>query len=248
MPTARIEGLTTERFAHILSVALDEFARYRYGEASFNRIIKNCGMAKGTMYYYFKSKEDLFLTIHRATIKDFKRLVSLSFEPPLSELSFWQVAEDLLLEFYRTIYRKPTASQFVTNFLTSESRREGHPAIATVNAIDAWLKEFLTQGRELGAIRSDLTIDQLAVLAWGIWESCRSWLPSETNKMQAIVHPDVILDLFRRTLLPITVEKAATETAGIAPDDPFAGNDEADPDSAFMGAPEEALSAGEEEA
>jgi AcrR family transcriptional regulator len=136
MPTDRIEGLTTARFASIISVALDEFAKSRYQEASFNRIIKNCQMAKGTMYYYFKSKEDLFLTIHKATLRDFRNLVVLAKEESPDAASFWRIAEELLLEFYRTLYRRPSASQFVTNFLTQESRREGHPAIATVNAID----------------------------------------------------------------------------------------------------------------
>lgn len=206
MPTDRIEGLTTERFASIISVALDEFASARYNDASFNRIIKNCQMAKGTMYYYFKSKEDLFLTIHKATLRDFRNVASLAgSDIPTSE-AFWELAEELLLEFYRTLYRRPSASQFVTNFLTQESRREGHPAIATVNAIDEWLKDFLYRGQELAAIRHDLSLDQVAVLAWGLWESCRSWLPSETNRMQTLVHPEVILDLFRRALAPINEE------------------------------------------
>lgn len=232
MPTARIEGLTTERFANILSVALDEFASVRYNDASFNRIIKNCQMAKGTMYYYFKSKEDLFLTIHKATLRDFKKVTTLASQDPEDAGSYWNHAEELLLEFYRTLYRKPAVSQFVTNFLTQESRREGHPAIATVNSIDAWLKAFISRGQELGAIRADLPIEQLSVLAWGIWESCRSWLPSEDNKMQAIVHPDIILDIFRRALTPI--EAVALQSAGATADDSF-------DDSAFMGAPAESI-------
>lgn len=232
MPTARIEGLTTERFANILSVALDEFASCRYNDASFNRIIKNCQMAKGTMYYYFKSKEDLFLTIHKATLRDFKTVTALAQQAIHDAPSFWKLAEELLLEFYRSLYRKPAVSQFVTNFLTQESRREGHPAIATVNAIDAWLQAFLSRGQALSAIRADLPLAQITVLAWGIWESCRSWLPSEDNKMQAIVHPDIILDIFRRSLSPM--EAAA----------PIAIENEADEgfdDTAFMGASAEAM-------
>lgn len=230
MPTARIEGLTTERFANILSVALNEFANVRYNDASFNRIIKNCQMAKGTMYYYFKSKEDLFLTIHKATLRDFKKVTALASQDPEDANSYWNHAEELLLEFYRTLYRKPAVSQFVTNFLTQESRREGHPAIATVNAIDAWIQTFLARGQELGAIRADLPVGQISVLAWGIWESCRSWLPSEENKMKAIVLPDIILDIFRRALTPI--EAVAAQSMGASADDSF-------DDSAFMGAPNE---------
>ncbi|MES2746181.1 MAG: TetR/AcrR family transcriptional regulator [Bdellovibrionota bacterium] len=229
MPTDRIEGLTTARFASIISVALDEFASARYNDASFNRIIKNCQMAKGTMYYYFKSKEDLFLTIHKATLRDFKNLAVLAATEARDSDGYWRLCEDLLLEFYRTLYRRPSASQFVTNFLTHESRREGHPAIATVNAIDEWLKDFLYAGQTLGAVRADLDLSQIATLAWGIWESCRSWFPSEANRMQAPVHPDIILDLYRRALTPIG------EAIAFESDDSFAGVDQTD-DSPFQGA------------
>ncbi|MBC7662169.1 MAG: TetR/AcrR family transcriptional regulator [Chitinophagaceae bacterium] len=222
MPTARIEGLTTERFAHILSVAMDEFAASRYKDASFNRIIKNCQMAKGTMYYYFKSKEDLFLTIHKATLRDFRKVTALALEQPGNARAYWAHAEELLLEFYRTLYRKPSASQFVTNFLTQESRREGHPALSTVNQIDTWLQDFLNLGQDLGAIRADLNLGQVTILAWGLWESCRSWLPSETNGMQSLVLPDVVLDIFKRALSP------ALPTPAMMPEDN---------DSAFLGAP-----------
>ena len=58
----RIENLDTSRIANIMSVALEEFSQADYQSSSFNRIIKNSGISKGTMYYYFKSKEDVFLT------------------------------------------------------------------------------------------------------------------------------------------------------------------------------------------
>lgn len=234
MPTDRIEGLTTARFASILSVALNEFASSRYNDASFNRIIKNCQMAKGTMYYYFKSKEDLFLTIHKATLRDFKKVSALAASEVLNEAEYWQLAEEILLEFYRTLYRRPTASQFVTNFLTQESRREGHPAIETVNRIDEWLKDFLYRGQELGAIRQDLSLEHVATLAWGIWESCRSWFPSETKRMQDLVHPDIVLDLYRRTLSP---KAEVSQPMNVST---FSDTDNND-DSAFAGAQLEEL-------
>ena len=69
MPTDKIESMDTQKIANIMSVALDEFALYSYDKSSYNNIIKKAGMSKGTMYYYFKSKEDLFNTLLSATIK-----------------------------------------------------------------------------------------------------------------------------------------------------------------------------------
>lgn len=200
MPTPRIERLNTARIAEILSVALDEFARFRYREASFNRIIKSCKMAKGTMYYYFSSKEDLFLTIHKATLREFRNLIQHAQKLPNTRMEFWLVARELIDELSRILTRKPTISQFVTNFLTRASRNDGHPALGTVTSIEIWLQRFLQRGQELGAIRTDLSNDQLLHLAWGLWEISLSWLPREDRR--GAVEPMLILGLFERSLQP----------------------------------------------
>lgn len=47
----------------LLDAALDEFSSYSYQEASINRIIKNAGISKGSFYYRFKTKFELYLYI-----------------------------------------------------------------------------------------------------------------------------------------------------------------------------------------
>ena len=44
----------------ILNAALKEFAEHGYEQASTNRIVKEAGIGKGMLFYYFKSKKDLY--------------------------------------------------------------------------------------------------------------------------------------------------------------------------------------------
>ena len=44
----------------LIEASLNEFINYSYEKASLNRIIKNAGISKGTFYYHFKNKEDLY--------------------------------------------------------------------------------------------------------------------------------------------------------------------------------------------
>lgn len=44
----------------LMEATLDEFCEINYENASLNRIIKNAGISKGTFYYHFKNKEDLY--------------------------------------------------------------------------------------------------------------------------------------------------------------------------------------------
>lgn len=50
-----------ERKNELLKAALDEFSSKSYDTASLNTIIKNAKISKGTFYYHFKDKEELYL-------------------------------------------------------------------------------------------------------------------------------------------------------------------------------------------
>ncbi len=47
----------------IIKAAKEEFLQYGYDDASMRRIAKNSGMTVGNLYRYFKSKEDINLSI-----------------------------------------------------------------------------------------------------------------------------------------------------------------------------------------
>lgn len=59
---------TFDRRKELLEAAMDEFAAKSYEEASLNNIIKNAGISKGTFYYHFRDKEDLYLNILRLLV------------------------------------------------------------------------------------------------------------------------------------------------------------------------------------
>jgi TetR/AcrR family transcriptional regulator len=53
--------LDAEKQKVIINAALVEFAEKGYEQASTNQIVKNAGIGKGMLFYYFNSKEDLYL-------------------------------------------------------------------------------------------------------------------------------------------------------------------------------------------
>ena len=56
----KFENLDSEKQQKILDSALMEFAENGYGKASTNRIVKQAGIGKGMLFYYFKNKKDLY--------------------------------------------------------------------------------------------------------------------------------------------------------------------------------------------
>lgn len=57
------DKISTERQEKIFAVAISEFASKGYIGANINQIAKNAGISIGSLYSYFASKEDLFLSI-----------------------------------------------------------------------------------------------------------------------------------------------------------------------------------------
>ena len=63
MARPRFQNLSAERRSELLEFAANEFAARGYDGASLNRIIQETGLSKGSFYYYFDDKADLFSTV-----------------------------------------------------------------------------------------------------------------------------------------------------------------------------------------
>lgn len=75
MSTARRKDLAENRRACILNAARCVFARQGYSETLVDDIAGQAGIAKGTIYLYFKSKEEIFLAV---LIEDARKLEELT--------------------------------------------------------------------------------------------------------------------------------------------------------------------------
>ncbi len=63
MPTNVFLDLPEEKRQTILTAAISEFAEFGYQNASTNGIVKKSGISKGSLFQYFKNKEDLYFYI-----------------------------------------------------------------------------------------------------------------------------------------------------------------------------------------
>ncbi|HEY66092.1 MAG TPA: TetR/AcrR family transcriptional regulator [Caldilineae bacterium] len=64
---------TEDRRTQILQAAMACFARQGYHRTTMDDIVHESGLSKGSLYWYFKSKKDLFLAIIDAWISDINR-------------------------------------------------------------------------------------------------------------------------------------------------------------------------------
>lgn len=60
MPTKVFNELSSYKKEKIIDMAIKEFAEYGYENGSTNRIVKNSGISKGSLFKYFENKEELY--------------------------------------------------------------------------------------------------------------------------------------------------------------------------------------------
>lgn len=63
MPTSVFKELSEEKRMNIIDVSIAEFSKYGYENSSTNRIVQEAGISKGSLFKYFKHKDELFFYI-----------------------------------------------------------------------------------------------------------------------------------------------------------------------------------------
>ena len=167
MPLARFESLDKSLKARILDVSKQEFAAHGYQEASYNKIIQKIGISKGSMYYYFENKEDLFITCFRdafshATAGFAFDYVSSSFHG--DEESYWDSIKVFSEKQWNGVLQHPVLMSLMRQLV---SMGTDHPIFRKLDILCDGLSEYgdimaiLQHGVEIGAIRNDVPLSVL---------------------------------------------------------------------------------------
>jgi AcrR family transcriptional regulator len=96
VPTASAEP-TSDRRAELLAIGRQLFARHAYDELSIDDVAAAAGVAKGLLYYYFKSKRGFYLATIRAEADELLELAQP--DPALPPAERLRRTLDAYLEF-----------------------------------------------------------------------------------------------------------------------------------------------------
>jgi len=206
-PRPRFEKLDSERREAILDAATREFAREGAEHASLNKILSEVGVSKGAAYYYFDDKEDLFLTVLARGVDRAAHAIGGIGEVH-TEAEFWEGFRALYARVLGFLRDHPTLAALAKRFLSSSPTLVATPQIgARYAAFRGWFRSLLEQGQKVGAVRTDLPMDMLVAVTFGLGEAFDRWtiahweqVGKSDESLDAII--DAGIDLFRRALEP----------------------------------------------
>jgi len=107
-------NVSDERKAQILNAAEDVFTKKGFDEARMDDIAEETGLSKGTLYIYFKSKDDLIIAIlDRLFQREFKQLENLNQDELSATDAMWKLTDMITKDILGLIRLIPIVYEFL---------------------------------------------------------------------------------------------------------------------------------------
>lgn len=121
MPTNQFLNLEAEKQNRIIQAAITEFAQNTYVNASTNRIVKACGISKGSLFKYFTDKEDLYFFLLDTVMWEMLRDIESDVENLSTEL-FQRIIDYSALEISWYI-KNPDKGRLIMSAVTEKDEQ-----------------------------------------------------------------------------------------------------------------------------
>jgi TetR/AcrR family fatty acid metabolism transcriptional regulator len=165
-----------EKFETILDAAQRVFAQSGFHGSQVSRIAKEAGVADGTIYIYFKNKEDILIALFRDRLG---RLIQ-KFEEQIAQTENAVEALETICRTHYTELEQNVDMAYVTQIELRQSSFELRKAIGqTLKPYIVLIERVLKQGIEEGYFDRELDVKLTRLLLFGaVDEVVTSWLIS----------------------------------------------------------------------
>lgn len=164
----------SSKYDRILDAALHVFAAKGYHEARISEVARAAGVADGTIYLYFKNKDDLLISLFEHHLEAINRGLR-------AELETHQGARERLEHSIRYHLRLARDNPTLTQFITIEIRRSAKfMKDYAKDQFHAYLDLFgdaLEQGKTEGVFRADTRTGMFKQALFGALDNiCVTWV------------------------------------------------------------------------
>lgn len=205
MPRPRFHKLPVEQQHAILGAALEEFASHGFNDASLNRIIDAAGISKGSMYYYYDGKEDLYAHVGRVELG---RLFDGAGPFPVPTArepdAFWATLTEYYLRIMGALASSPKAAALARGWIAASASPALQQAQKEMEAaLMPWFGQALSAGQRARAVRKDVPAGLLIAVVFGMGQAMDMWLMTqELDKKTLRKLVPVFIGMIRKALSP----------------------------------------------
>lgn len=187
------EKTRSTKYEAILRAAAKVFAQSGYFNAKVSEVARAAGVADGTVYLYFKNKDDLLTSIFSWAMGQF--LQRARTELGETEDSSEKLRRFSVLHFSQLEQERDIAIVFQIELRQSTKFMEQFSTTYLAEYLQI-LREIIEEGQEKGHFRKDLNSKVVAKVLFGaLDEMATNWVLShKTHSLTSMVNP--VLDIF----------------------------------------------------
>lgn len=205
MARPRFDNLDPDTRRRILETAAVEFAARGFEGTSLNQLLGLLDLSKGSFYYYFDDKADLFNTVADHAWKTILPMEELELGG-LDADAFWPTLESLMHEARSRVRANPWLVG-ITRLMYDPPEAVGVRRALALKFDEArqWQAHLIRRGQEVGAVRSDLPAELLQVMLVGADEAGDRWMVEHWDQIDEKENERIfkeVFSIFRRMLEP----------------------------------------------
>ena len=158
----------------IIDAAIRVFARNGYWNSRVSDIARAAGIAAGTIYLYFETKEDILITVFREKMAEF---VSALWRAIAEEGDAVAKIRRLVQMHFDILEGEPELAEVVQIELRQGQKFLRGPASQEINAYFALISSVLEEGVASGRFRRDLPVKVATKMLFGAMDQmATSWV------------------------------------------------------------------------
>ena len=173
-----------DKFSRILDAALEVFAIKGFETARISDIARRAGIGDGTVYLYFKSKDDILISLFEVRLEEINRRLS-------DELATCNNAREKLeavIDFHlRLAFEEPNFAVLVSNELRQSSKfMKDYTKEQLLEYTGQWEQAF-EEGRSTGLFRGNMSCGVLKHALFGALDHVvRVWINHPGRRVEAL--------------------------------------------------------------
>ncbi|MFQ5829827.1 MAG: TetR/AcrR family transcriptional regulator [Candidatus Methylomirabilia bacterium] len=158
----------------IIEAALRVFARNGYYNSRVSDIAREAGIASGTIYLYFKTKDDILVTLFREKMAAFVENLRKEIDAETDALA---KLRRLVALHFRILEENPDLAEVVQVELRQGNKFFRGASAAEVSAYFALIASVLEEGMEAGVFRKGLPVKVATKVLFGAMDQmATSWV------------------------------------------------------------------------
>ncbi len=154
-----------DKKTRIFQVALELFAEKGFANTSVDEIVDRAGVAKGTIYYHFKGKDDLFLMLMKSGVDFLNEAIR---EAAVGESDPIRRLDTIIATQVRLFIDHPDFYKVLMSEIWWLEARQHEDLQKIRKSYLSILEEAIQAGQTAGALRPDIDVEMAAPALFGL--------------------------------------------------------------------------------